>query len=639
MKFYFRFLSLTLLFYLTSVTTLSAQDGNYLISLISNDLSRNADAVIRKSITDVNVISDSKMLVNHQKIVSVLNANGQQFADFIAYYSDFEKIKNIKIVIYDASGHKIKSVKRSEIKDYSAEDGFSLYNDTRVLYYHYIPQTYPYTVAISYKVDSHNTASLPSFNPIGDFKLGIEQSVYKIGYPPDIILHIKEKNLKKFGVVKQKSEHEIYYKLAHVAPIIYEDYMPFLSQITPSVRFALNRFSLAGVKGHADSWLDFGNWVNEALLKGRNTVTPQTKAAIEALTASISDPVEKAKKVYKYMQNKTRYVSIQIGIGGWRPMPALEVDQKAYGDCKALVNYTKSLMDIAGVNSYYSLVYGGARRDIDSDLVGIQGNHAILMLPTQKDTIWLECTSQKVPFGFIAGFTDNRKVLVVKPHNSFIKKTTQYPDSLNQVVKTALIQIDQQLNVFGTVNIQHCGPSYDDVFTLKDLKKEKQVLFYKKYFAGLNGLKIKSIKLKDEKSKACFEQKLGINIPNYVARLEANQYYFRLNIFSLFSGIPPKYSERKFPVVINRGFKHIDHITIKLPDGLAFDFLPDNLVVKSQFGIYKRQVVKKGPHQIIYNRIFEIKSGTYPKESYRDFRKFLKKVRKLDLTKTIIKKI
>ena len=639
MNFHARFLSIILLFCLTNASTLLAQDSNYLTSLISNELSLNADAVIRKSVTDVNVISDSKMLVDHQKIVSVLNANGQQFSDFIAYYSNFEKIKNIKIVIYDASGHKIKSVKHSEIKDYSAEDGFSLYNDTRVLYYHYIPHSYPYTVSISYKVDSHNTASLPSFNPVNDFKLGIEKSVYKIVYPPDIILHIKEKNLNKFDLIKQKSDHQLYYQLNHVKPVIYEDYMPLLSQIVPSVRFALNRFSLAGVKGHADSWLDFGNWVNEALLKNRNTVTPKTKAAIESLTAPLSDPIEKAKKVYKYMQNKTRYVSIQIGIGGWRPMPALEVDQKAYGDCKALVNYTKSLMDIAGVHSYYSLVYGGTRRDIDSDLVGIQGNHAILMLPTQKDTIWLECTSQKVPFGYIAGFTDNRKVLVVKPNNSFIKKTTQYPDSLNLVEKTARIQIDEKFKVTGTVTLQHCGPSYDDVFTLKDLKKEKQVLFYKKYFAGLNGLKIKSIKMKDDKSKACFEQKLAIDIPHYIGHLDANQFYFRLNIFSLFSGIPPKYSDRKFPVVINRGFKHIDHITITLPKDLVFDFLPDDLVYKSRFGTYKQQVTKISPHQIIYNRIFEIKSGVYPKESYHTFRKFLKKIRKLDLTKTIIKKI
>jgi hypothetical protein len=55
------------------------------------------------------------------------------------------------------------------------------------------------------------------------------------------------------------------------------------------------------------------------------------------------EPIMKAKLIYDYVQQKSRYVSIQVGIGGWKPMDASDVDRLGYGDCKGLTNYTKAL--------------------------------------------------------------------------------------------------------------------------------------------------------------------------------------------------------------------------------------------------------------------------------------------------------
>ena len=69
-------------------------------------------------------------------------------------------------------------------------------------------------------------------------------------------------------------------------------------------------------------------------------------------------------------------------------------------------------MESQGIEAYYTIVYGDSnRRDIEEDFIAMQGNHVILNLPNDGNPIWLECTSQKVPFGFIANFTDDRDVL------------------------------------------------------------------------------------------------------------------------------------------------------------------------------------------------------------------------------------
>src|SRR5690625_198168 len=87
----------------------------------------------------------------------------------------------------------------------------------------------------------------------------------------------------------------------------------------------------------------------------------------------------KTRKIYQYIQDKVRNVSVQIGIGGWKPMPAMEVDKLSYGDCKALTNYTKVLLDALGIPSYYTVLYADSNTiDIHEDFVSFQGNHVIL---------------------------------------------------------------------------------------------------------------------------------------------------------------------------------------------------------------------------------------------------------------------
>mgnify|MGYP001126063175 FL=1 len=97
-----------------------------------------------------------------------------------------------------------------------------------------------------------------------------------------------------------------------------------------------------------------------------------------------------------------RYISVQIGIGGWKPISAEEVDENKYGDCKGLTNYTKALLRTVGIESNYCVVSAGSEiKDISEDFPSMQGNHVILNIPQEgKSDLWLECTSQDTPFNF-----------------------------------------------------------------------------------------------------------------------------------------------------------------------------------------------------------------------------------------------
>jgi transglutaminase-like putative cysteine protease len=77
-------------------------------------------------------------------------------------------------------------------------------------------------------------------------------------------------------------------------------------------------------------------------LTGTTILPEETKAKMRALVGDEKNPIMKAKLIYDYVQQKSRYVSIQVGIGGWKPMDASDVDRLG-GDCKGLTNYTKAL--------------------------------------------------------------------------------------------------------------------------------------------------------------------------------------------------------------------------------------------------------------------------------------------------------
>ena len=131
------------------------------------------------------------------------------------------------------------------------------------------------------------------------------------------------------------------------------------------------------------------------LLFNKNQLSIATTTKIKDLVKDVTSPIEKAKIVYEYVQNKTRYISVQVDIGGWQPITANKVDEVSYGDCKGLTNYTKALLDVVGVKSHHVILYASNNRNVDKNFTGT----AILIFTRSK--IYLMAANSRflgVPF-------------------------------------------------------------------------------------------------------------------------------------------------------------------------------------------------------------------------------------------------
>lgn len=618
-------------------TSFSQTEDIYKASTIPEQLKIKANAVVRLSDLDISIDARDELVITEKRIVTVLNEKGNSEIQAYAGFDDYTKIKDIEARIYDESGSEIKKVKERDFIDQSAVDGGTLYSDSRILYLSYLPVSYPYTVEFNCTIKTPNTAGLPSWRPISGYFVSVQKATYTLKDNANLGLRYKEKNLDKFNIKATNSENELIYTLENAMSAIPEDYSPSFSKITPQVLVASENFHFYGVDGNAKNWSEFGDWVNNSLLKGRNIVTEETKRHIINLTGEIEDPIEKAKKVFEYVQNNTRYISVQVGIGGVQPISALEVDQLKYGDCKGLTNYTQSLLEVAGVKSYYSVVQAGREIvDLEEDFASLeQGNHIILAIPDKEDLLWVDCTSQIHPFNFIGDFTDNRNVLVVKPEASEIIKTTIYPDSLNYQSTSATVKLKSNGSISSHVERKTYGLQYDSRFSIESQAPKDVIEFYKESWSYVNNLEVSNYSFNNDASKIEFTELVDVHA-NKFASIIGDKLLFKPNVFNQNSLIPNRYINRKLPVEISRGYLDEDNFVFTLPEDYEVEALPDKIFINNKFGEYMLEI-KRGENTLVYIRKLFIKSGAYPSTEYNDYRDFRKQVARGDNSKIVLK--
>jgi hypothetical protein len=635
----YRFLTVYLIVFLFTTTSFFAQKIDYSSFTISDSIKENASAVVRLNQIDIVIASQRNMNIKSKRVVTVLNEHGIEAVEAYDNYNKTWTVKNILATIYDAFGKEIKKVKRSDFRDVSAVGGSTLFSDSRYIYLDYTPIQYPFTVVFECEVETSNTAFIPQWMPLTDYAVSIEKSILNVTYPSNLGFKYKEFNFPNFKV---KKEQETATGISFVATKILaqkeESASPSVTYLFPRVMMGLELFHLEGVDGNAKSWTEFGKWYSEKILTGTIELSEETKAKMKALIGTETDPVKKAQIIYKYVQEKSRYVNISIGIGGWKPMLAGDVDRLGYGDCKGLSNYTKALLKAVDVPSYNVILYGNPRkRDIETDFVSMQGNHMILAVPNKDKYIFLECTSQVDPFGYQGTFTDDRNVLVVKPEGGEIIRTKIYEDMDNLQTSKGTYSIAENGDFSGKIGIVSEGSQYNQKFHNDKLSPTETEAFYKDYWSTINNLKIKKITFKNDDDKVSFNENAEITAVNY-GNLSANKMMFAVNAFNQSTLSVKRVRNRKNPFEIQRGYIDLDEIEIALPANFSIEFLPSNVEINGKFGEYKTEIIKKDNANIVYKRKFFLKKGVYTNKEYDEYRLFREQISRNDNAKIILTK-
>jgi len=390
-------------------------------------------------------------------------------------------------------------------------------------------------------------------------------------------------------------------------------------------------------KGTMTDWKELGKF-QLSLNKGRDQLPDELKKKVAELTNGVKTAEEKIVKLYQFLQSNTRYISIQLGIGGWRPLEASFVAGKLYGDCKALSNYMYALLKEAGIKSHYTLIKAGqGEDDLELDFPSRQFNHAIICVPMEKDSLWLECTSQTQSPGYMGGFTGNRHALLITEEGGKVTATPRYGINDNTQVR----QIKAQLTEDGRLQVRahtiySCMQQDDLQMLINSLSKDKvkEVLQEKLDFATYE---VDRFNYKENKSKRpSVEEELDISVSNY-ATITGKRLFIVPNIMTRHGRRLTQQEERKYPLELDVEYRDTDSVEIVIPAGYTAESVPTDVVLETRFGKY-RSTVKIDGNRILYFRTMEHFAGNFAAKEYAELVKFYEAMYKADRARLVLVK-
>lgn len=606
---------------------------NVKLPIITQEQKDNANAIKIFQSLVVDYKSFNKVNVVNKYAVLVFNESGYTNLDISESYDKSNKIKKLSATIYNLQGGKIKQFNKSDFKDRSVTDEVSIFSDDRILQLDYTPLSYPFILEYECETESINTAFLNKWSPISNLYETVLDSKLEIIKNPLCPVNVKTQKLEEYGVEKTELADKTIYSVKNILAIKAESYADY-SREFPSVKMFLPKASLEGYELNMSSWKDFGKMYYDYFIKENSTISPVTKEKLDKIISPSDAKIDKVKKIYKYVQDNTRYVSVQVGVGGWKPMEVSDVEKYGYGDCKALSNFTRSLLKAYDIESFYTIIYGSDKRLLDEEIVSMQGNHVILAVPQNDNFVFLECTSQVNPFGYLSDFTSNRNALVVKPDGAEIVKTTFYKTEENTQKTKSKINVLEDGSILGDAEIVSKLTQYKNVSHLESRNQKAKLDYYKNHFGHLNNLEISNLNLINNKEEFSFTESFSFKAHNYYEK-SLNSIILPLNVLNRFTNIPTKYRNKKFSFEIDYGFTDSDEIEIILPVNYKITQLPEKMVLKEKFGEYESQVVMKN-NILVYTRKVVMKDGVFAKEDYEAFRKFREQISKNDNIKIII---
>lgn len=611
----------------------SALAYRYDFNLIPDALKHRADAVVRTEQMTYEIVEIGKAKVKYKFAITLINDDASDFRYATIYYNPYIKIKNIKGSVYNEKGKLIKIIKSSDILDMSAVSGVEFFSDDRQKVIFFPKIKYPYTIEYEYDCIISSLINYPEWSFQNSPNISVERSGIQYIIPKDIQVKFKEINLKtRIDSVSLKDKVILTWQEENIPTVKSNQFgIPFTQRV-PTLLSAPYKFSYGGYNGSLATWKEFGEW-NWKIIEGRDHIPQEEADRVKSLTKGLDNERDKIKAIYEYMQSRTRYVLISLGVGGFQPFEASYVSENGFGDCKALTNYTMALLNAVGIKSYYTLVKSGENENINPNFVSNQFDHIILCVPQEKDTIWLECTSQSLPFNYLSDFTSDRYALLTTKEGGKLVKTPGFKKGENYAKLVGTINIDY----LGSTSSAKFSKLYSGIHYGRSQQRfsqesESEIIKYLNktlVMPTFSVTKASFSEQKDENPKSTLMYDLVIRD---FTKKNSNKLFFTpcLDKFDFIQNEP-------FNIQISESNQHTDSIVYKIPIGYSIDFLPEPKSIESTFGKYSYSLTSE-LDRIIFKRNFEIFKGKYPKEKFEEFYNFINSIASKDREMVILKK-
>jgi transglutaminase-like putative cysteine protease len=590
-----------------------------------------ADAVVRSFQEKYTIINEKKAFIDVKIAITLLNEDAEEQINISMPYDKLFHISRIKANAFNEDGKLVWILNKNEIYDIKNSAGPEYLDDSRAKIFMFPSYNYPFTIEYAYRYITEDLL----MNPVTYFHSGSGISVEKSGIqyiiPTGVPFRYKAVNLKSpTDSLRVGNKLYLSWQEENIPAKRQKAYEPEIRKTLPALYCATERFDLGGYTGDLSSWKAYGDWVNK-INEGKDLLNKEQADQVKELVKNAANSREKIRILYEYMQSKTRYFSVAFGIGGYQPVKSAQVAENGYGDCKALSNYMKALLKAAGIESYYTLVSAGDGVDIKTDFPGQYFNHAILCVPDNKDTIWLECTNQTTPFGYLGSFTADRHVLVITPEGGKLQRTPSYGKNENRINTSSEITLNGSGDADVKIKLYRSGILYEGLKAVSEEKDDKR----KDFVASL--LDYATFNLRKEEYNF-IKARVPIGLAKYEVHIRdlASKGGDRLFICpSLLLKFRYTWKDPT-EIELSRSYQQNDTVRITKPLGYKTEYLPGDIQVETRFGKYTSHI-SDDDRYIYFTRNLEMNKAVYPIENYPEFYEFINQIAANDHQMIILK--
>ena len=573
--------------------------------------------------------------------IKVLNRDGAHHADFRLYYNSFTDISRVRIELYNSSGERLERIRTRDMDDSAVMSGFSTYDDTRMKNYRFHHDSYPYTVKLQYRIDYDGFIQPPPWVPVHSEKTSVKEAVYQVELPQDQpLLHYRAFSLPEDALETEHNQNGSRYtwKIENLPAIEREVMGPPAHELFPAVTVRFDHFRIERNIGSMRTWDEFGRWFGE-LWDGRDELPGNIKSQIDAVLEETGNRRDIISEIYSHIQNTTRYVSIQLGIGGLQTETAQATVRNSYGDCKALTNYLLAMLRYAGIEAYPALIRNGSLHfPFDPEFVHDPFNHVVVYIPPDEgsddEPIWIEATSSSLPAGYIGSSNANRHALVFHKDGGDLLETPRLTTEDNFQVRNANVQLGENGNASVQLSTLYGGWQHERIRNL-----DRQLAGAKNRSISnmipYNSFEIHTSKITPDPELPEARLSIGLDIHSY-SITAGNRLIFFPNMLERRRSQLSSNPGRIYPVYIRNAFHDEDRFIYHLPDGYEIELLPESASLEFEYGSYQTSYsFDEETGEVHYTRTLTMRPGILPPGRYDEYREFINRIVTLDSERVI----
>ena len=401
--------------------------------------------------------------------------------------------------------------------------------------------------------------------------------------------------------------------LENMPPIATEPYMPPIEDVVPTMDSSV-------FKSHDEVY-----GLLRKLQEARITPTPRIQKAVKQITGGADSLEEKIARIYYWVQDKTRYISIKGSLGaGFSGHTADETFDNRYGDCTDKAILFSTMLKCIGVDSYPLIVKTNDAGTAVTEIPTLSGNHCISEVCLPDRSFYLDTTAQNYRYPYFRA--DDHGIFALNAIRGDIKKIPTPPPSDNQ----RLSRLDVKLSPEGDLEVKTRNTYNGNVEAgvrgfWKRAREDSRPMLMAQYVNSISpGAILDDFTLSNLQDLGePLAMTLDYRLPGHAIRTGQVMY---LTMPTLERDYPEVALEsRKYPIQYHTTEERILEIDLEMPEGFKLKWAPPALEIKNPYLDYSAAYTEQDG-KVLFRETFRRLERIVPVEDYEMYRDALRSI-------------